>query len=203
MIRAALLGPPTAGKSTLSYAVASALGLIQISIGELLRRQSATRLTPGALERDEEVIALARRALEGGGDGFLLDGFPRTFGQLAFLERYPAAADCRFVLLDLPRDNVRDRFLRRANCARCRRADYGGPGRRGCAACGGPLTPRPDATEQALARKIEEFEKHELPIIEWLDAAGRLERLAVRGDTAIEAQRLALMLSPRGKHVAP
>jgi adenylate kinase len=198
MIRAALFGLPTAGKSTLSHLAAQRLGIAQINMGEALRRRGAAAAVTGEHVPDDVVVALARTAIDDSGGGFLLDGFPRTDAQLRFLHGYSGAEGCRFILLDLPRSRVCERFIARANCGRCRRAQYRGET---CAICGGPVTLRPDANEVALARKLEAFDLHEGRIIESL-RSDRLERLPVTGDTVSDAEHLIEILLSGGTDAA-
>jgi adenylate kinase len=189
-VRVALFGPPTAGKSTISWTVAERLGLRQIAVGQLLRAGGAVRpeLARGALLADDVVIALVSDAFGGLNGGFVLDGFPRTFPQLAWLEASDAGAGCRFVFLDLDLDRIRERFLVRASCLRCRRADYGGGAH--CTRCGGALADRGDATDEALQRKLADYDAHEWPLVRHLAAEGRIERLDVSGDADADAARL-------------
>src|SRR5262245_32514023 len=88
-----LLGPPGAGKSTISEALALERGLTVIATGQRLRAEIKGRtplgreVTPylerGDLAPDSLMDRLLRAALEAldPEQGFLLDGYPRTMPQ--------------------------------------------------------------------------------------------------------------------------
>jgi adenylate kinase len=87
------LGPPGAGKGTISQALTKDLGIIQISTGDLLREsvKQGTELgmkakefmEKGELVPDELIIELLKNRIsqDDCSNGFILDGFPRTLGQ--------------------------------------------------------------------------------------------------------------------------
>ena len=88
-----LLGPPGAGKGTQAAQVAARLGLVHISPGRILREEAAGdspvgrelrgRMAEGWLVDDALVDRLVRERLESlaPGQGFILDGYPRTAAQ--------------------------------------------------------------------------------------------------------------------------
>lgn len=87
------LGPPGAGKGTISQHIKEGLEIIQISTGDLLREavKAGTELgmkakgymDSGDLVPDELIIGLLKDRIEQNDcqKGFILDGFPRTLGQ--------------------------------------------------------------------------------------------------------------------------
>ena len=140
MMRLVLIGLPTAGKSTLSHRIAVATDVPQVNVGHCLRTAAANDAALGetlarARHVDDGIAADAVRAGLADASGYVLDGYPRSTAQLAVFDGWPAARDCRFVLLDLEPDIVRRRFLARMNCAACRRADYGSGLPRTCSEC--------------------------------------------------------------------
>src|ERR671921_1128753 len=87
-----LLGPPGAGKGTQAGRLTEDFGLPYIGTGDLLRehvaeetelgKQAKEHMDNGDLVPDDLVIAMILDKVdEEGGDGFLLDGFPRTVPQ--------------------------------------------------------------------------------------------------------------------------
>jgi adenylate kinase len=91
LVRIVMLGPPASGKGTQGIRLAEELGLPHVSSGELLRR-SMERGDPfgirdlvaaGRLVPDETVQQLLLSAL---GQSFILDGYPRTAAQAAWLD---------------------------------------------------------------------------------------------------------------------
>ena len=200
-MRIALFGPPTAGKSTLSWTVSEHFHIRQIALGQLLRDAGGAvreQIDRGGHLSDAAVIDVVEGAI--GDGGFILDGFPRTFAQLAWLESSRHFAGCRFFLLDFDRGRIRERFLSRASCLNCKRADYSGGSR--CTRCGGELTDRGDATDEALQRKLLDYDLHEQPLVDHLAAAGRLERVAMSGDEDADAQRLIETIAEKEPRLA-
>src|SRR3954464_12019118 len=93
-----LLGPPGAGKGTQAKRLVDDFRLPYYATGDILRaavkegtdlgKQAEPIMKSGGLVGDELLIPLVaeRIATEEAGDGFILDGFPRTVGQADALE---------------------------------------------------------------------------------------------------------------------
>lgn len=98
-----LLGPPGAGKGTQSQQISEKLGIPQLSTGDMLRAavkaetpvglKAKQVMASGGLVSDEIVIGIiADRISEADcSKGFILDGFPRTLGQAAALDKLLAS----------------------------------------------------------------------------------------------------------------
>lgn len=96
--RLLLLGPPGAGKGTQAARLMDALGVPQISTGDMFRAAVADgtevgQLAKGYMDRgelvpDEVVIRVAAERLrkDDAAKGFILDGFPRTTAQAEALD---------------------------------------------------------------------------------------------------------------------
>lgn len=103
-MRLVLFGPPGAGKGTQARFLVDRYGLAQISTGDLFRAALRDR-TPVGLEAqgymdrgelvpDDVVNRMVEEALEARGRAdFVLDGFPRTLPQAAWLDAYLARHD--------------------------------------------------------------------------------------------------------------
>ena len=93
-----LLGPPGAGKGTQAAKLAPRLGVAHINPGRILREAAAggspvsreirDRMAAGQLVDDHLVDQLVRERLEAlsPGEGFILDGYPRTVGEARSLQ---------------------------------------------------------------------------------------------------------------------
>jgi adenylate kinase len=94
-----LLGPPGAGKGTQAKLLEDSRSLVKLSTGDMLRAAVAAgtelgRKAGGIMERgqlvpDDLVIKLIAERMDqdSGGQGFILDGFPRTIAQADALDR--------------------------------------------------------------------------------------------------------------------
>jgi adenylate kinase len=96
--RAVLLGPPGSGKGTQGTILAAQLGVPAISTGDMLREavKAGSELglkvngimQAGLLVDDGTMAEVIRERLSrSNGEGFLLDGYPRTIPQAETLER--------------------------------------------------------------------------------------------------------------------
>jgi adenylate kinase len=136
-VRLALLGKPGSGKGTQGAALARALHVPLVSLGDILRRRATERgetahdlaemLDRGELVPDDLVLSVMRDTVAATGDGgYILDGFPRTLAQ-AQSDVVPVDA---VVNLELPDADARARLSRRAADGRTDDADLDAIGRR-------------------------------------------------------------------------
>jgi adenylate kinase len=127
--RLLIVGPPGAGKGTQATRIAETYGIPAISTGDIFR----------ANVRDETPLGVKVKAILDAGDyvpdsltneliqdrlsqpdtqsGFLLDGYPRTADQVAFLDELLAGQGLELtavVQLAADRDEIVDRLRRRA-----------------------------------------------------------------------------------------
>ncbi len=94
-----LMGPPGAGKGTQAERLVAERGLAHIATGDMLRAavregtplglQAKQIMADGGLVPDDVIIGMIRERLAAGdtGNGFLLDGFPRTDVQAEALDQ--------------------------------------------------------------------------------------------------------------------
>jgi adenylate kinase len=134
-IRAVLLGPPGSGKGTQGTILAARLGVPAISTGDMLREAvkagsdlglKVNGIMQAGLLVDDETMAevirerLARPGHAAGngnnGEGFLLDGYPRTIPQAEILDRILREAGERLdavLLVDVPEEELVRRAVAR------------------------------------------------------------------------------------------
>lgn len=118
-------GAPASGKGTQCELIVQKFGLVHISTGDLLRAEvsSGTEIgnkakefmNSGSLVPDEIVIAMVAARLsreDAKKNGWLLDGFPRTFAQAQSLDKLNVKPDI-FLLLDVPDEILIERCVGR------------------------------------------------------------------------------------------
>ena len=123
-----ILGPPGAGKGTQAKRVSQEIGLPHVATGDMLRAAIADetelgrRVKPildrGDLVPDDLMIDLIRERLDepDTANGFILDGFPRTYAQAEALDAMLSEIDRALTLVlefQLPDEVAYERLLGR------------------------------------------------------------------------------------------
>jgi adenylate kinase len=212
--RLVLLGKQGAGKGTQAARLADHYGAAHLSTGELFRAQAATGtafgleakrfMDSGDLVPDEIVLGVVEECLAPGGplgDGFILDGFPRTLPQAEALDGLLGNHGLDLVIdLEVPREIVLDRIAGRRVCESCQRVyhvnspptvDWT------CDTCGGQVKQRDDDTEEAVERRLELYEKETVPIIEYYRQRGLLTVVDGVGEGDEVFERLTKVVDDR------
>jgi adenylate kinase len=125
-VRLLFIGPPGAGKGTQAGRVAERLGIPHVSTGDMFRYHvsEGTQLglevdaimKAGGYVPDEITVAMLaeRIAQPDAGSGFILDGFPRTEGQVQALDELLGDQPLdRVVVFQVPEDELVARLLAR------------------------------------------------------------------------------------------
>jgi len=192
-----LLGPPGVGKGTQGRRLASDRGWALISTGEMLRDAIAKRtslglearqlMDQGMLVPDPVMIGLVReRTLEpDAGNGFVLDGFPRTVPQAdaldAILRDRGRPLDV-VVALTAPDGELVRRLSARWECPVCRRVynALSAPSRDGRHCDDHPeteLKQRVDDTAETVQRRLEVYREQTAPLADHYREQGRLREI--------------------------
>jgi adenylate kinase len=167
-----ILGPQGAGKGTQAKRIAAEYGLPHIATGDILR-QAMAEDTPlgrqvkpiydsGGLVPDDLMIELIRERLSkpDAQEGFILDGFPRTFVQAEALDTMLREIDKQLDLvleLQVPDEVAIERLTRRAR-----------------------LEGRPDDTPEGIRRRLALYHEETEPLVEYYRARGNV--VGVHGD---------------------
>lgn len=125
----------------------------------------------GAIVRDRLQQADAAR-------GFLLDGYPRNAAQVSDLDAFLAESDAALdavILLDVAREESIARLSLRA-------VEQG----------------RSDDNEEAIAKRLDIYEKETAPILEVYGARGIVDRIDGAGDLDEITERILAALEARG-----
>lgn len=199
-MRLVLVGPPGAGKGTQAEFIAAHLSVPKISTGDIFRA-NVTQGTPlgveakrymdaGKLVPDEVTINMVRDRLAepDAGEGFLLDGFPRTTPQAAELDKLLADLGSMLDLvleLVVDDDEVIRRLSGRRTCRGCgkiwhvefdatTRADI-------CDRCGAELFQRDDDKPETIAARLREYAEKTAPLVDYYGAQGKLVGIDATG----------------------
>jgi adenylate kinase len=183
-----LLGPPGAGKGTQAKRLQDLRALVQLSTGDMLRaavaagtdlgRQAGEIMERGELVPDELVIGLIAEHMDAdrGGEGFILDGFPRTVAQAEALDAF-ARLDM-VIEIGVPEETLVARLGGRRTCKACGAIFHdvhSPPSVTGvCDACGGELYQRSDDQEASIRERLVEYRKKTAPLTAWYAKRGVL-----------------------------
>lgn len=194
-----MLGPAGAGKGTQAQRLADALGVPQISTGDMLRaaRRNGTALgveaggymDRGELVPDEVVVGIVAEALKSDevAGGFILDGFPRTLEQARALADMGVALD-RVLNLEVPEETLRERLGGRRSCKSCGavyHVVFAPPAVEDtCDKCGHVgLFQRPDDQPEAISARFASYKVQTQPLVDFYSARGNLVNIAGEGTT--------------------
>jgi len=209
--RLVLLGKQGAGKGTQSVHLAAHYGVSHVATGDMFRAQAAQGtafgleakryMDAGELVPDEIVIGVIEECTAPGGplgEGFVLDGFPRTLYQACELDRVLAGAPLALAIdLEVPTDIVLDRIAGRRVCENCHRTYHVNlpPAREWvCDTCGGTVRQRDDDTEDAVVRRLELYETETRPILDYYRARELLVSVDGVGEGADVFERLVKVI---------
>ncbi|MFY9746848.1 MAG: adenylate kinase [Acidobacteriaceae bacterium] len=200
-----LLGAPGAGKGTQAKDLAAKWGIPQISTGDLLRENRAHGtplgvkakqiMDEGKLVPDDLVNEMVAERLKepDTGNGYILDGYPRTLGQAKWLDEHVGVASGAFPVIAVSIQVGYNELLRRIT------------GRRICPVCGTiyniylqppkvdekcdrdgtALTRRSDDTEEVFRERMRTYDSQTAPVVEHYRAQGRFA--AVDGSKPVSA----------------
>lgn len=204
MIRLLLIGPPGAGKGTQASIVSKKYDIPQIATGDMLRlevknatdlgRQAKTFMDKGELVPDALVISMLENRLKqkDAGNGFILDGFPRTVAQADALDKkFKELNISNFAVIELKvnEDSIIQRLSARRVCSSCGKI-YNlitePPEKEGvCNLCSASLYQRDDDKEATIRERFRVYNSKTAPLIEYYAKKGTLQ--TVQADGTIEA----------------
>ncbi len=158
--RLIVFGRQGAGKGTQCVRLADHYGIPHISTGDMLRGAAAegtelglkakVLMDAGELVPDQvmEGIVVERLAKPDAEPGWLLDGYPRTLGQVEAMVRLLGESFVDLAVnLDVPVEVVTERMMDRG---------------------------REDDTPEAIARRLSLYEEQTRPLLDFFDARGQL-----------------------------
>ena len=194
-----LLGAPGAGKGTQAEVISEALGIPQISTGNILREavkngtefglKAKTAMESGALVSDEVVIGILkdRIAEDDCKNGFILDGFPRTVPQAEALEQMGVNID-KVIEISVPDETIQKRLSGRRVCEKCgasyhtefKRTQIEGT----CDQCGGATVIRKDDQPETVIERLNVYHEQTAPLKDFYAKLGKLETVIGQEEVA-------------------
>ncbi len=173
-----VLGPPGSGKGTQSKLLVQKLGYAFFTMGDSLR-EAATKdndlgrkikvfIDQGIIVTDDlaEQVAVAKWSAITDKPGMLCEGYPRTAGQVAVLDRFMSergVTDLKVLCIEADKQKLIDRLIKRSRLEG--RAD--------------------DASLQAIEKRFDEFDQKTAKVIEYY--RGKNLVIDINGDQPIDA----------------
>jgi adenylate kinase len=206
-----LLGPPGSGKGTQARTLTDERKLPQLSTGDMLRSamakgteiglQAKDIMARGQLVSDEIVNGIVAERIDEPDvrKGFILDGYPRTLGQAAALDKMLAdrrrKLDAVIELRVADEDELVRRVSGRYTCAKCGEGYHDTekkPRKSGtCDKCSGTqFKRRPDDTAEAMRTRLKAYANETAPLVDYYAKKGVLKVLDGLGE--IDAVKAAI-----------
>ncbi len=210
-----LLGPPGAGKGTQAKFLEDSFKIIQLSTGDMLRaavksgselgRQAKAIMEAGKLVPDQLVIDLISDRIDNAdcGNGFILDGFPRTVPQAEALDemlsRKGIMLDC---VIEMKVDDTAlvERITGRYSCVGCGLGyhdSFQKPKVDGvCDGCGGSeFKRRADDNAETVKTRLAQYHAQTAPILPYYQGKGILKGVDGMAEIGEVTRQLAAILS--------
>jgi adenylate kinase len=186
-----VLGKQGAGKGTQCVRLSHHYVVPHVSTGEMLRAavksgsdlglKAREMMDAGELLGDELIMEMVADRLaehDARARGFILDGCPRTTHQAEVLAAmlHPGRLDMA-IDIEVPTAQVMKRLAGRRVCVDCNtNYSVSTPPKVNwtCDVCGGEVVQREDDTEEAIARRLELYERETAPLIGWYDDRDQL-----------------------------
>jgi len=211
-----LLGPPGAGKGTQAKLLEDSRSLVKLSTGDMLRaavaagtelgRKAGDIMERGQLVPDDLVIGLIAERMDkdegGSGEGYILDGFPRTIAQAEALDRLLKERGKkldRVIVMEVDDDALVERIAGRFACAFCGEGYhdiYKLPKVKGvCDRCGSSgLVRRRDDNEEVVRARLQAYHAQTEPLIDYYTRQGKVRAVDGMADIAMVSKEIALAL---------
>jgi adenylate kinase len=190
------LGPPGAGKGTLSALLTEDTGLTHVSTGDIFRaeiksnselgKKASEYVNKGRLVPDNIVAEMvgARLKKDDCSNGFILDGFPRTEKQAALLKDTLKKIGRKLdavIYFHAEEDLLLKRLTARLTCRKCGtnyNKIFSPPEKEGiCGKCGGELYQRSDDSLETAMERLRVYREQTEPLIEYYKKEGLLAEI--------------------------
>jgi adenylate kinase len=209
-----MVGAPGAGKGTQARLLCEALGIPQVSSGDIFRENLKNGTPLGVLARqymdkgtlvpDDVTIGMVmdRLSQPDCANGAILDGFPRTLPQADALDKSLAGTGLQVSLvplLEVSDEAVIDRLAGRRICRECQamyHVEFNPPKVEGvCDKCGGQLYRRTDDEPETVRGRLFVYYKQTAPLVGYYYAHHVL--VTLDGDRPMEQVQADLQAAVR------
>lgn len=180
-MRLLFIGPPGAGKGTQAGKVAERLGVPHISTGEMFREHVASGtelgheveaiMAAGDYVPDAITVAMLEERISrpDAASGYILDGFPRTDGQIESLDELIGVDGLdRVVVFDVDEDELAKRMLSRG---------------------------RADDTEETIRNRFQVYREQTQPLLDIYEGRGITVEVDGQGDIDEVTDRILEVLT--------
>lgn len=202
-MRLIIFGPPGSGKGTYSSMISEIYGIPHISTGDILREhilkktelglKASIYVGKGIYVPDEIINEIINERLKQDdcNKGFILDGYPRTIGQLKFLEKIlkDSNKSLNLVINIRVSDNeIIKRLSSRRICPNCN-AIYNLINKPPkideiCDACGSKLIQRDDDKPDVIKNRLRVYMDETKPLLDYYSKQGKV--IEINGEGSIE-----------------
>lgn len=208
-----LLGAPGAGKGTQAREISRHFGIPHIATGDILRdavqRRTALglmaqqKMEAGELVEDQVVCGLVKERISqlDCGNGFILDGFPRTLSQARYLDRLlrlQGRPDPLVVNIRVDHELLIKRMAGRRTCPVCGQIYnifFNPPQKKGvCDRECAKLIHRADDNEEAIRQRLVAYESQTKPLIDYYSRRNLLHNADGNGQPEAVARELHRVL---------
>jgi adenylate kinase len=205
-----LTGAPGAGKGTQADILVEKGGFRKLSTGDALRKHvklgtdigkvAGAIMERGELVPDDVLFKVLRAEL--GSDKkevVLLDGYPRNVAQAETLATLGEVHPVKLAVhLDVPKEELVSRLSGRRVCSGCGATYHvdNNPSKRIglCDKCGAAVVQRADDRAEAVAVRLDVYEKNTRPVLDYYAKKGLYKKVDGTGETDVVFARLKGMI---------
>ena len=199
-----ILGPPGAGKGTQAKRLQESCQIVQLSTGDMLRAEIASKsalggqakdiMEAGELVPDDLIVAMISGRIDQDdcAGGFILDGFPRTTPQAEALDgmlKEKGLVIDHAIEIRVDDEAMVKRITGRFTCAKCGvgyHEEFQRPRTEGvCDKCGGgEFIRRADDNAETVRTRLKAYHEQTAPIVSYYEKKGLMR--GVDGMTSID-----------------
>jgi adenylate kinase len=178
-----LMGPPGCGKGTFASMLSNELSCAKITMGDLVRKKLANLSHSGRLVSDDVIndIFYEEYCLHNVDTRLILDGYPRSINQSLFMRSSISEKNLVVFSFEVDYNVLSKRILGRISCGDCSaifNEYFNPPIDNKCSNCGSSnLHKRKDDTENIFAKRMLEYTKYTVPVIEYYNSIGLVKKI--------------------------